>query len=176
MALSEDLTGKRFGSLVALNRVANRKTKVVWLLQCDCGNQTEVTSGQLKRKDKRRTISCGCQNHRKGKASHNWKSHNDIPLTYLTSVKANATSRGRECDLTLDDLQKIWDFQEHKCALTGESLILGENASLDRIDSSAGYTVDNIQWLHKDINQIKSNHDQQYFIEMCRRVANYARP
>ena len=43
-------------------------------------------------------------------------------------------------------------------------------ASLDRIDSNKGYVTDNIQWVHKDINYMKSDLDEQQFIHYCRLV------
>jgi hypothetical protein len=46
-------------------------------------------------------------------------------------------------------------------------------ASLDRIDSSFGYIEGNVQWVHKDINIIKLDYDQDYFIKICSAVCNY---
>ena len=46
-------------------------------------------------------------------------------------------------------------------------------ASLDRIDSTRGYTVDNIQWIHKDLNRMKWNLPNDYFINICTLVANH---
>lgn len=43
-------------------------------------------------------------------------------------------------------------------------------ASLDRIDSTKGYTLDNIQWVHKHINVMKMDLDQEYFIKLCKLV------
>lgn len=52
-----DLTGQRFGRLVAIKRVENRGKKTQWLFQCDCGKQKvldpcNVKSGTIQ--------SCGC--------------------------------------------------------------------------------------------------------------------
>ncbi len=53
-------------------------------------------------------------------------------------------------NISLDDLLSCWNKQGGKCAITGLELSLGEArknpmvVSLDRIDSSKGYTVDNI--------------------------------
>jgi hypothetical protein len=44
-------------------------------------------------------------------------------------------------------------------------------ASLDRIDSSKGYCEDNVQWVHKDINRMKNTFDQDYFISLCKLIA-----
>lgn len=53
-----DLTGQRFGRLVALEPTEERyRTSVVWLCRCDCGNSCHVPSDWLRRGSKR---SCGC--------------------------------------------------------------------------------------------------------------------
>ena len=52
----DDLTGRRFGRLVVLERAPNTKRGVVWLCQCDCGNKKVVPGQDLKGKTK----SCGC--------------------------------------------------------------------------------------------------------------------
>ena len=46
-------------------------------------------------------------------------------------------------------------------------------ASLDRIDSSKGYTKDNVQWVHKDINYIKRDLSDSEFITLCKKVATH---
>ena len=46
-------------------------------------------------------------------------------------------------------------------------------ASLDRIDSCKGYTIDNVQWVHKWINVMKSDHSQDEFIALCRAVTTH---
>ena len=56
-------------------------------------------------------------------------------------------------------------------------LVIGKNwkkettASLDRIDSLLGYTIDNVQWVHKDINRIKFDMSQCRFVELCCLIA-----
>lgn len=52
-----DLTGKRFGRLIAIERADKRHGKVTWRCLCDCGNETTVIGSQLK---SGRTKSCGC--------------------------------------------------------------------------------------------------------------------
>ncbi len=55
----EDLTGRRYGSLTVLELSGERKKNgaVVWKCRCDCGQETFVSSGNLKQG---RTVSCGC--------------------------------------------------------------------------------------------------------------------
>ena len=52
-----DLTGQRFGRLVATRRVGSRGSYALWECRCDCGNTCEVTSRDLKHGG---TRSCGC--------------------------------------------------------------------------------------------------------------------
>ena len=54
----KDLTGQRFGKLIALNPTEERSgSSVIWFCQCDCGNQCKVSSVAL---TQGQTISCGC--------------------------------------------------------------------------------------------------------------------
>jgi hypothetical protein len=74
---------------------------------------------------------------------------------------------------------EAWDLflkQDKKCALSGLPLTISgasryNTASVDRIDSSRGYELDNIQWVHKDINFMKRTYSQDYFIGMCKMVS-----
>ena len=60
----EDVSGQRFGKLVAIEREdkeknskAKRRPSAYWLCECDCGNMTVVELSNLKRG---MTKSCGC--------------------------------------------------------------------------------------------------------------------
>lgn len=53
-----DITGQRFGRLVALHPTEKRLgNSVIWHCQCDCGKTADVASIDLRRGD---TKSCGC--------------------------------------------------------------------------------------------------------------------
>lgn len=52
-----NLTGKRFGKLVALSKAPSRNGKTYWLCQCDCGKQKEIQTTHLTNS---KTQSCGC--------------------------------------------------------------------------------------------------------------------
>lgn len=57
-----DITGQRFGSLVAISKAKSRSGKTYWLCQCDCGNQKEIQTSHLIEGSIR---SCGCQSFNK---------------------------------------------------------------------------------------------------------------
>lgn len=53
---------------------------------------------------------------------------------------------------------------------------VGRTASLDRIDSSKGYIEGNIQWVHKDINFMKQEMDENSFFCWCGIIAKFKKP
>lgn len=84
-----------------------------------------------------------------------------------------------EFTVTKEQILEKWESQGRKCALSG--LDIGwapigrvHSISLDRIDNDLGYTVDNIQLLHKDINMMKHAFLQVYFVNLCRMIGQYA--
>lgn len=84
----------------------------------------------------------------------------------------SAKARNIKWDINLETMFSSYDC---KCTLTGWDISIDYKnctASLDRIDSSRGYTKDNIQWVHTMINMSKNKLDQSKFINMCKAVAN----
>ena len=72
-----DLTGKRIGRLLVLRRhspIVPQKPK--WVCLCDCGTKVVIDGGDLRRKDRAPTRSCGClireatSRRTKGKPGH----------------------------------------------------------------------------------------------------------
>ena len=54
----QDLTGKRFGKLVVLEKSENRRQRhYLWVCRCDCGNICEKPTGEL---NAGTATSCGC--------------------------------------------------------------------------------------------------------------------
>lgn len=57
MSKLKDLTGKRFGKLMVLERSENKNGRTYWKCRCDCGNEINVIASNLLRGN---TKSCGC--------------------------------------------------------------------------------------------------------------------
>lgn len=116
-----------------------------------------------------------------GENNSKWKGYKELSKTYFSSIINSAIHRGLSFDL---QLQQIWDLfikQNRRCALSGELILLGINgkrqtASLDRIDSSKGYTIDNVQWVHKSINKMKMDISDEQFINWCHKVSAFRKP
>ncbi len=99
----------------------------------------------------------------------------------IRSARGRASRRGMDFDLDEDWALELAERQEFKCCLTSIPFYMKTDAtskvrpygpSLDRIDSKKGYISGNIQWVHTDVNRMKLDYPQDYFIQMCRRVAN----
>jgi len=58
MSQIRNLTGQRFGRLLALKPFGRNSDGVMWLCRCDCGNEKAIARGALTSKNG--TRSCGC--------------------------------------------------------------------------------------------------------------------
>lgn len=180
-----DYTGQRIGWLTVLGPSVyktgpkSKKARIYWLCECDCGKKVEISSQCFTPSNKELATkrSCGC--NRFGEQSCSWRGYKGLPGTYWYSIQKSAKERGISFDLTLEELWGLFIYQDGKCAYTGRLLTLTVrstqrgDASLDRIDSSKGYTIDNVQWVHKHINAMKLNHTEAYFRELCKQVTEH---
>lgn len=103
----------------------------------------------------------------------------NIPKWYWNQLKGSRTKHGE--NITIEEANDQFVKQNGKCVYTGVPLLFGRNlskksttASLDRIDSSKGYSKDNVQWVHKDVNTLKEAFNHNRFVELCQKVADYA--
>ena len=111
-----DISGMRFGRLVALERKdAAKATQAMWLCQCDCGKQVTVR-GQALRIGK--TQSCGCmaverkqQSTYKTKLYQEWVTLKSICNNPNSQRYKNYGGRGiRVCDEWLHDFKAFRDW------------------------------------------------------------------
>lgn len=89
----------------------------------------------------------------------------------LWASKNRAKKKGFDFNIDLEYLIELLQKQKYRCSLSKTKL--DKNIiSLDRIDSSKGYTKDNVQWVDKKINCMKNDLTQQDFINWCRLIYN----
>lgn len=173
-----DLSNKVFGDLKVL--CIDEKSKLgkglKWICQCSCGNTKSILSNSLMSE---RTRSCGCLQLKSVSGKHMYR---EIPIRYYNSIISNAKKRGISFDLSLDEINTKFLEQNKKCYYTGLDIgfldeILENNnrtnsASVDRIDSSKGYSVDNIRLVHKDINKMKNIFTHNQFIDYINKISD----
>jgi len=76
------------------------------------------------------------------------------------------------------DLLNLLQKQKFRCAYTGGDLVLGLNASLDHILPRKKYPdkikdIDNLQWVIRDINTMKSGFEEETFINLVTKMYLY---
>ena len=100
-----------------------------------------------------------------------WSGFEEIHGKWWGNVRRGAKQRGHEFNLSIEEAWNLFKKQSGKCALSGVDLkfcksireVKDTTASLDRIDSSKGYTIDNVQWVHKTVNLMKQGIDMNEF-------------
>jgi len=179
MSFAKDLTGMVFNDWTVLFRNGKYKTGcALWRCKCKCGFEKDLRTFHL---TKSYSKQCrGCADKSVGIKSR---------IIFDTGLANNqfwgrnvlyvARKRKIPVLLTLDEANDIFFSQDRKCALTGVSLKFPSRrkdnngtASLDRIDSSRPYEKGNVQWVHKDVNKMKMDFENTYFIEICKLVSN----
>ncbi len=77
---------------------------------------------------------------------------------------------------TAKRIRRLVEMQDYRCALTGIPLA-PDDANLDHIVPIAAggkHQMNNVQVVHKTINQMKSTLAQDEFVEWCRHVVEHA--
>jgi hypothetical protein len=84
--------------------------------------------------------------------------------------------------MKIEDLLALYEAQGGLCAITLIPMTTGiregrkrTNVSIDRIDSSKGYSLDNIQLVCTIVNLMKLDMTQTEFTKWCAAVADRAR-
>lgn len=190
--------GEIFGNYIVIDNdiELSKDYKVKYHVKCSCG-KIEFVRGYFLRKG--RQICCkSCRskinyqnaintNKKIGFIKYGHSGVGDITKSVYGVIKRNAKRRNFiwSKELTIEYLWNLYLQQNKKCALSGLDIYFTDkriggninyqfmNASLDRIDSSIGYTKDNIQWVHKDVNMMKLNHSEKYFIDLCKKISEY---
>jgi len=157
MASRIDLTGRRFGRLVAIRDAgADKSRNRTWLCLCDCGNEKVVSSALLKNGN---VQSCGC-------LSPGYRvRHDPIYLTWMSMIARcsnpkingykNYGGRGiTVCERWLKFENFLADVGEHP----------GPGFTLDRIDVNGNYEPGNVRWstLKAQANNRRNNFNITY--------------
>lgn len=178
----KDIIGFKFGKLTVKEyHSTSRNGHKRYVCSCECGSTVNILATHLKQGN---TKSCGC-NRAVGKNHPQWGGFGDISGDFWGQhvVRSANGSKGKRkaipLTLTIEEAWELFKKQDGKCSLSGLPLKFPSkskdpnwSASLDRIDSSKGYELNNVQWVHKDINIMKNKFNNDYFINICKLIAS----
>jgi hypothetical protein len=142
---SLDLTGQRFGKLVAVERLERVRDGWLWRCRCDCGTERDIVAAVLRRRGGSR--SCGCARLEAvrthgltGTSLHSrWRTLRARCRNPNSQRYADYGGRGISCDPQWDDFRAFAEWAHANG--------FREELQLDRIDNDGDYTPGNCRWV-----------------------------
>lgn len=180
-SIVHEFIGKQIGGISILGRSPSDGTDRL-KVRCKCLTCEKEFTATFHNVYRGNYKSCGCLQHALGNRNPKWKGHGEISQAVFYALKRGAEQRNLSFDISIEYIWDLFLQQKRKCILSGQSLRFplyrDDNtgtASLDRIDARIGYRPDNVQWVHKDINFMKQEMDNQEFIKMISLIYKHTR-
>ncbi len=102
------------------------------------------------------------------------KRYYSTPKGIYMKCREGAMKRGLAFEVTLEEVEHLITQSQMRCALSGIPLTLERGnkhkVSIDRVDSSVGYVLANIQIVSAFVNMMKRDSNEGEFIDIARRI------
>lgn len=172
-----DLTGQRFGKLVALYPIySGEKDKhTLWHCKCDCGNECDIDMGNLR---SGKSQSCGCTQSKQEENIIKLLTENKIPFQYQYRIENLAIKEfdfyiNNQYIIEFDGQQHFfytnsgWDTQEHfertrQSDLVKNQYCFEHNIPLIRIPYNAEYNLNDLKLETTRFLLTKENEEEYY--------------
>ena len=150
MSKINDITGRRFRHLVAVERVgSNPKGHSLWLCKCDCGREVINLSNRLLTGN---SGTCGCRNGHGMRYERIYRTWINMKQRCFNPTQKNYKYYGKKgisvCKEWVESFKIFYEW----AMKSGYS----ENLTIDRIDSKKDYSPGNCQWLTINDNSRKA--------------------
>lgn len=155
-------------------------------VMCDCGKVEVRRLDHVKSGRTKSCKSCASKNTAKNHPPPTvYKGEGDLSATLFSHYRRGAEKRGIPFNVSIGYLWKLYEDQHRCCRYSGEYISLSRKArngaplwkeitaSLDRIDSRKPYEPGNVQWVHKDVNNMKMSLCEDRFIQLCHKIVEY---
>jgi DNA-directed RNA polymerase subunit RPC12/RpoP len=153
--------------------------RIVYICE-DCGKEcSRRADAQSNKLPYKRCNHCAVRRMSRpiGKASTSYKGTAFFPGRLCAAWRCSAKRRGHSWLLTREDLDSQYRIQNGKCALSGIEMDTSHSSpyrpSIDRIDSSQGYILGNVQFICSIINMMKNRYPEPLFLDMCKKITLY---
>ena len=162
------LVGQRFHKLTVLSQYSTKK-HLRLICKCDCGNTTDVRKNSVIGA-RAETKSCGCW---RKSPKHPANTRHDPRGYLLARARERAKRDSREFSITKEDI-----VVPDTCPLLGITIIANakdrhHSPSLDRKDSSKGYTPDNIWVISARANTLKNNSNGDELLTLAKSLIKH---
>ncbi len=174
-----DYIGQNFGDwkVIKFSHQHKKSRNQYWFCKCLCGVNKPVKLSSLLSGES--TCCTTCSLSKRGENARRWSGYQNIPKGFFNKIMNGAAARDIVFELTIEQVNELFLSQNKCCVYSGSPLKFSHNrggettASLDRIDSKGGYTIDNIHFIHKDINFMKLDLSENEFLNFVKLIHHH---